>query len=217
MALLRTLYKKKIPVDSLLVSKDIEALYCSIPHSLGLSVVESFLSESDAMVGPYNAFIIQLLQHILTKNVFLFDGSHYLQVQGVTMGTCCAPSYANPYLGGWERTLFSNSSLSIYLANIICWHRDIDDIFMVWNLGVDDLKIFMNKLAENNFNLKFTMEYDQRSLAFLDITILKQEDGTIDTLLFRKPTAGNTILHAISSHPQPLTRSIPYSQYLRLR
>lgn len=69
MALLRTLHNKKIPVDSLLVSIDVEALYCSIPNSLGLSVVESFLSESDAMAGRYNAFIIQILQHILTRNV----------------------------------------------------------------------------------------------------------------------------------------------------
>lgn len=35
--------------------------------------------------------------------------------------------------------------------------------------------------------------------------------------LYRKPSSGNAILHAASSHPAPLVKSIPYSQYVRLK
>lgn len=35
--------------------------------------------------------------------------------------------------------------------------------------------------------------------------------------LYRKVTAGNTILHASSFHPKPLVNSIPHSQYLQVR
>lgn len=48
---------------------------------------------------------------------------------------------------------------------------------------------------------------------FLVVKIIKNINGSH----FRKLTAGNTILHATSAHPQPLVQSIPYSQYLRLR
>lgn len=41
--------------------------------------------------------------------------------------------------------------------------------------------------------------------------------GMICSTLFRKPLAGNSLLHAGSSHPEKLIRSIPYSQFLRLR
>lgn len=60
----------------------------------------------------------------------------------------------------------------------------------------------------NEFNLKFTFEIDQKQLTFLDLKILVQEDGTVGTSLFQKPSAGNSLLHAAS---------VPYGQYLRLR
>lgn len=40
-------------------------------------------------------------------------------------------------------------------------------------------------------------------------------DGQLSTDLYRKPTAGNTLIHTSSAHPHPLT-SITYAQYLRL-
>lgn len=61
------------------------------------------------------------------------------------------------------------------------------------------------------------MKHDIASIDFLDISIIKDVDGHLHTNLFRKPTAGNTILHSSSFHPYPLIRSIPYGQYLRLR
>lgn len=47
----------------------------------------------------------------------------------------------------------------------------------------------------------------------LHITINITTDGLINTSLYRKPTTGNTILHAQSAHPQPLIQRIPFSQY----
>lgn len=61
------------------------------------------------------------------------------------------------------------------------------------------------------------MQSSPTSIAYLDITIDITVDGWINTSLYRKPTAGNTILHVLSAHPQPLIQSIPFGQYLRLK
>lgn len=98
--LLRKLDGLCVPPGCFLVAIDIEALYSSIPHDHGMEVISRFLKERGPTFSGLNAFVLQLLSHILTKNVFSFDGSHFLQVQGVAMSTCCAPSYANLYLGG---------------------------------------------------------------------------------------------------------------------
>lgn len=54
-------------------------------------------------------------------------------------------------------------------------------------------------------------------IEFLDVSIHKDDTGMITSSLYRKPTAGNGILHASSFHPKNLIRSIPFGQYLRVR
>lgn len=55
--------------------------------------------EQERTSWPLNEFILQLLSFILTRNYFIFEDQHFLQSQGVAMGTSCTPSYANLYLG----------------------------------------------------------------------------------------------------------------------
>lgn len=75
----------------------------------------------------------------------------------------------------------------------------------------------MDILKINQYDLKFTMTFDQQFVSFLDISIYVNLDGTVGFFLYRKPSVGNPVLHATSSHPKPLISSIPYSQYLRLK
>lgn len=61
------------------------------------------------------------------------------------------------------------------------------------------------------------MKYDLHKVDFLDISILKNTEGKITSKLFRKEAAGNTLLHADSFRPTALKKSIPFSQYLRIK
>lgn len=133
------------------------------------------------------------------------------------MGTSCAPSYANLFLGGWERSVFSDDLLEPFLNHVLGWFRFINDLLVIWT-GTDQLlKAFIERLNINQFNLHFTFTYNTQSISFLDVQIIKNSAGQLTTDLYRKPTAGNTLLHASSPHPCPLIRSIPYAQYLRLK
>lgn len=170
-----------VPPGCFLVAIDIEALYSSIPHNHGIEVISRFLGERGPKSQSLNNFVLQLLSYILGKNVFSFDKSHFLQVQGVAMGMCCAPSYANLYLGGWERDRFSSEESVDLLANVLCWFHYIDDILMLWAGTAEMLDQFMNMLSTNGYNLKFTMQSSTITIAYLDITINIGTDGTINT------------------------------------
>ena len=119
--------------------------------------------------------------------------------------------------GGWEQNLLRLDDVHSFFEHIPLWRRFIDDVLFVWTGPQEDLMLFLNSLKQNDYNLKFTYEISQRSLTFLDVQISIDDEGTIETSLFRKSLAGNSLLHATSSHPKSLISNIPYGQYLRIR
>jgi hypothetical protein len=75
--------------------------------------------------SPSNESLIQLLEHVLKFNNFMFNGEHFLQISGTAMGTKMAPSYANIFMGRLERRLLYYSP-----RTHLSWLRFIDDIEM---------------------------------------------------------------------------------------
>lgn len=64
--------------------------------------------------------------------------------------------------------------------------------------------------------MKFTMEYDKHRMNFLDILVYR-DLNRLGSNLYRKSTDRNSILHGQSFHPIPLKRSLPLSQFSRIR
>ncbi len=131
------------------------------------------------------------------------------------MGSPFAPNYANLYMGLWEeRYIFNNNPFS---DNILFFRRFIDDIVMGFVGSEEELKAFNDYINGTYTNLKFTMEYSQREIHFLDLLISVNDNRRLETSIYRKNTDRNTILHATSFHPDHLIENIPYGQFIRLR
>ena len=94
---------------------------------------------------PHNTIptgtICDLIRMILTMNNFTFNDSHYLQIHGTAMGTKMAPSFANLFLGLFEKNALRNAPFQPHT-----WLRYIDDIFMIWTESPENLKIFIDYL-----------------------------------------------------------------------
>ena len=89
----------KIIPHMLLCTLDITSLYTNIPHSESVQAIKEFLAiQRDINALPHNSYIIELLQVVLTNNYFDFNGKHYHQKSGTSMGTKLAPSYANLFM-----------------------------------------------------------------------------------------------------------------------
>ena len=81
------------------------------------------------------------------------------------------------------------------------WFRYIDNIFFIWAHGEKSLKKFTMEFINVNPNIKFTYEFSEESINFLDINV-KFSSGKLQNSLYVKPTDYHQYLHFESSHPK---------------
>ncbi|XP_075207802.1 uncharacterized protein LOC142312700 [Anomaloglossus baeobatrachus] len=212
--LILQLEELNIPEGTILVTMDIESLYTSISHDLGMGAVSYFLFGQSTGTRDHDEFLMNLLSLVLNLNYFVFDRTFYKQVSGTAMGARCAPSYANIYLGWWEETKVRN--MPAYKKHVFQWFRYLDDVLMLWTGSWEECEEFISELNNNMLNIYLTSFLSLTSVDFLDLK-LSLEGSRIATDLFRKPTSTNSFLHYSSFHPEHLRRGIPKGQFLRLR
>jgi hypothetical protein len=201
-----------LPEGSILVTLDVTSLYTNIPNTEGIKAANDILKRSRSRhYKPSNKSLIQLLEFVLTRNNFQFNGKHYLQTGGTSMGTKAAPSYANCYLDKFERDFVYK-----YKLQPLLWKRYLDDCFCIWQHGEEELNLFVKYLNSCVESIKFTMEHSKDGVAFLD-TWVSLVENKIVTNLYCKPTDSHNYLLYSSSHPKACKNSIPFSQFIRIR
>ena len=152
------------------------------------------------------------MRMILTMNNFEFDNNYYIQLDGTAMGTRMAPAYANLFMGDLERKLLAQSPLKPFI-----WWRYIDDIFMVWTHEEEKLNEFITHINSSHNTIKFTHEFSESSISFLDVTVLLDNNNQISTDLYVKSTDTHQYLLQTSCHSNHVKKSIPFSLALRIR
>lgn len=103
-----------------------------------------------------------------------------------------------------------------FFESISLWKRYIDDILVIWRGGPETLMQFHQWMNSRNNFLKFTVEIDKHRISFLDLSIYSTPSG-LQSELYRKPMARNSLLQYDSQHPKSLRSNLPYGQFLRVR
>jgi hypothetical protein len=199
--------------EKILVTMDVRSLYTNIPNDEGIDAIKGFLHKRARPGDNVLSKVISVfLRLILTLNNFVFNDQNYVQINGCSMGTKCAPPYASLFMGWFENLHILpriNQHISMYV-------RYIDDIFFIWHGTESELKEFLEVINTVHPTIKFDHKFSRERIEFLD-TIVKLENGKLSTTLFTKPTDRRAYLHSNSYHPSSTKRSIAYSQATRLR
>ena len=112
------------------------------------------------------------MAEIMSINSPYFYGINYLQKKGCTMGTKCAPSYANIFMGWFEEKF-----IFPLLTNLsdFCL-RFIDDILLIWNGTKTEFDNFLIKINECHPSIKFEYEMSKIEINFLGTTVFKVDN-----------------------------------------
>jgi hypothetical protein len=88
-----------LPDSTLLVTMDVTSLYTNIPHDEGIAACKEVWNNRKVQ-KPKTDSLVELLEYVLKRNNFMFNGEHYLQLNGTAMGTKKAPSFLCQHIHG---------------------------------------------------------------------------------------------------------------------
>ena len=194
---------------NILVTGDVVDLYPSVPHQAGLEALREAVDKRKARKVPTSK-LVKMAEFVLKNNYFQFSDNVSQQISGTAIGTKFAPPYACIFMDQVESKFLQTQKFQP-----LVWFRYIDDIFFIWTHGEKSLKKFMMEFNNFNPNIKFTYEFSEESINFLDLNV-KFSSGKLQTSLYVKPTDCHQYLHFQSSHPKHTKKSIVYSQTLRV-
>ena len=207
-----------LPGPTLLATFDVTSLHTNVPlEEARRAVGRSLLRSRHSGDVPHTESLLHLLKLVFTKNIFSFSNgenlSFYLQTNGVSIGSKCAPAVACIFMAQFEETF--DYSLQTSKRPVI-WLRYIDDIFCLWPHGPEKLASFTEYLNSCHPKIKFTCKSSPHCIDFLDVRVHLTE-GRLTTELFTKPTSSLAYLFRSSYHPRRVFDALPYGEFVRTR
>ena len=133
---------QNIPKDTILVTMDVKSLFTQIPHTEGINAVARAI-ENAKNTNISNRVTLKLLSLTLHLNNFEFNGKHYLQKKGSSMGSKSSCRYADIFMDDFETKYIYPHISGKHLA----YYRFVDDIFIVWNDSKENLITFLKDIT----------------------------------------------------------------------
>ena len=169
--------------------------------------------------------LVETMRFILHFSYFSFNGIIYNQLSGVAMGSPAAVVYTNIFMFAIEEwhlpsfvTLAKFSGR--YIDDIITIQPKAGPVGLLLSLAEDsstafDLPSFMVTLNEVS-PVRFTCESSYDELLVLDMTLYRDNNGTVSTKTHFKPHNKFLYVRPLSDHPSPTWRALVRGELLRI-
>ena len=185
----------KLEKGELLVSFDVVSLYTNVPVMEAIQVCADLLYDKCCMPVDKDTFIV-LAKLASCDVIMLTPDGYYRQVDGLAMGSPCAPLLANGWLSQYDSQIRDNAK----------WYfRYMDDIFR----EIAETK-YDSKLEEVNTyhdSLGFTGEKEHEgALPALDSKLINN-DGVLSSTWYCKPTDTGLIMNFHALAPMKYKRA----------
>ena len=205
----------QMKTDECMMSFDVESLFTSVPVEPSIQIIKKLLEDDKSLHLRTKMTVNQiscLLDFCLKTTYFIFQGKLFEQVKGAAMGLLISPIVANLFMEDLEVKALSTASTPPTL-----WKRFVDDTFII--IKRSSKESFLQHLNSVDDNIHFTCEEtnEDGSIAFLDMLITPDENGRLNTYVYRKETHTDQYLHWDSHHSISSKYSVVGTQFHRAR
>ncbi|KAI4489735.1 hypothetical protein M0804_003917 [Polistes exclamans] len=185
----------KLPEGYILVSLDVISLFTNIPKELVIKIIEDNWDELSKYITVHKKTLIELIQFCFESSYFRFNGVFYQQLDGSSMGNPASPVLANIVMNYILKKVEGKLPFQVPFLKVY-----VDDI--VTAIPKDRIEVTIKTFNSVNKKIQFTIEVENnKTLPFLDLKIIRKEDGSILTDWYIKPTSSGRCLNFKSNHP----------------
>ena len=185
------------------MSFDVKSLYTNVPvnEAIELAANKLFDGESndnkDKMEVDKETFI-ELAKLACKDLVFCSPSGFFRQIDGLGMGIQPASPLSNIWMSSFEEQIKEDATIfNIYVDDTLV---DVDDT---------EIENRLKKINKLHPKLEFTLEKPiENTIPFLDMKIKQLEDGTIETMWYRKPTDTGITLNFHATAPFKYKRNV---------
>ncbi|CAF4392178.1 unnamed protein product [Rotaria sp. Silwood2] len=202
--------ESNINQETLFCTIDVVDLYTMIPQIEGVLSLKKMLDYLNLkqIGGLKIETIVRLSRFVMQNNYFSYDGQYYHQIRGGAMGSPLTLTISNCYMFFFERQINKQIKNSNGL-----YFRYIDDIFLAINWPARHLLKQIDRWNKFNENIKLIANISSIT-NFLDLYI-ENQDGTLFTKVYQKPSYEPYYLPFNSIHPLHMKQNIPFAMLLR--
>lgn len=183
--------------DDRMVSFDVVSLFTNIPVHLTMDIISDRWDELSRHTNiPRQTFFKLLKFCLVDANYFVYKSVFYKQIYGMPMGNPLSSVIADITT---QRLLISTFNNLTSKPRILV--KYVDDIFAILPGNMIDPTL----IALNSFHgkLKFTVEKEHNNrLAYLDVLVIRDENGKLNTDWYRKSNSSDRLLNYYSNHPK---------------
>ena len=187
----------KVDNEHEMVSFDVSNLFTNVPLEYTIELILKKVYNKKLIKTKLKREELRELLRMCTKELhFTHDGKTYKQTDGVCMGSPLGPVLANVFMVHLEESIAPKLKSTMPL-----WLRYVDDTFTLVKKG--KLQEIIRTLNSFHENIKFTHELEENNkIPFLDVLVRKEQDGGIQTGVYRKETNNNIYIHWNSHAPK---------------
>jgi hypothetical protein len=199
-----------------LVTGDVGAFYTNVPIDETIENISHALGDKSFEGIPTDR-LNQLLNIVMKNNVFEFNGTFYHQVEGVAMGTSCAPAFANLSLGFKERM---SNMLKVGDTGLRFYVRYMDDIFMIWSGARPSLDAWLERFTPHlaPYHITWDIRSSSQATPFLDAEFFYRASAglwSLHTRVYRKRMNKHQYIPWSSAHPETVKRAFVKAELTR--
>ena len=188
--------------DDIMVSFDVVSLFTNVPTSDATTIAKDRLLADPSLKDRTDLTPDQLHDLLLTcvhSSSFRWRDKFFEQSAGTSMGSPISPVLADMFMEEFEQLAINTADHS---PKIWLWY--VDDTFVIWQHGQDNLQLFLEHLNGLHRCIQFTMEQERNgNISFLDVEVSRKEDGSLTRTGYRKHTHTDGYPHSTSfQHPK---------------